>query len=88
MSRPGLVQRQLLRNRCKEFPHILSSLGRRLEKEKAGLLCIGLGIGRLDRTLVGLFGDQVELVTGEGDDDVFVGLALELLYPRLGLVQG
>ena len=88
MPRPGLVQRQLLRDRCKEFPHILGSLGRRLEKEKAGLLCIGLGIGRLDRTLVGLFRDQVELVTGEGDDDVFVSLALEFLYPRLGLVQG
>lgn len=88
MPRPGLVQRQLLRNRREEFPHILGRLGRRFKEEKAGLLCICLGIGRLDRPLVGLFRHQVELVASEGDDDVLVGLALELLHPRLGLVEG
>jgi len=88
MSRPGLVQRQLPRNRREEFPHILGRLGRRLEEEKTGLLCIGLGIGRLDRPLVGLLRHQVELVASEGDDDVLVGLALEFLHPCLGLVEG
>jgi hypothetical protein len=45
-----------------------------------------LGVGRGDGAFVWGFGDEVEFVAGEGDDDVFVGLALELFYPRFCLV--
>lgn len=39
-----------------------------------------------DGALVGLFGDEIELVAGEGDDDVFVGLALEFFDPGFGFI--
>jgi hypothetical protein len=81
-----LVQGQLLRNGGEEFPHVLGRLRRRLEEEEAGLARVGLGIGGGNGPLIGLFVDQVELVAGEGDDDVFVCLALEFLDPCLGLV--
>lgn len=86
MSGSGLVQGKLLRNGGEELSHVLSRLGRRLEEEEAGLAGIGLGICAGDGSLIGLLSDQIELVTGKGNDDVLVGLALEFLYPRLGLV--
>lgn len=87
MSGPSLVKRQLLRNGCEELSDILRSLGRGLEEEKTGFLGVGFGIGSRDGTLIRLFRNQIELVTGERDDDVFVCLALELLDPSLGLVK-
>ena len=40
-----------------------------------------LGVGRGNGALIGGFGDEIEFVAREGDDDVFVGLALEFFYP-------
>jgi hypothetical protein len=71
-----LVERQLLGDGSKELLHILGRLCRRFEEEKTGLLCVGLGVGRLDCSLVGLLRHQIQLVSGEGDDDVLVGLPL------------
>lgn len=87
MPRSNLVERQLLRNLGEQILHVLGSLGRCLEEKKASLLCICLGIGRLNRTLIGLLLDKIQLVTGKGDDDILVCLALKFLDPRLGLVQ-
>lgn len=94
LARPGtaastdLVGRQLLCYRREQLLDVLGGLGGGLEEEKAGLLGVGLGIGSGDGALVGLLGDEIELVAGEGDDDVFVGLALQFLDPGLGLVEG
>jgi hypothetical protein len=60
----GLVEGQLLCNGSKELTHILARLCRRLEKQKAGLAGILLGVCRLDGALVRRLGDQIELVTG------------------------
>lgn len=87
MSGARLIQRQLLRNGREQLPHILSSLGRRLEEQQAGLLGVCFGIGGWDGALIGLLADEVELVSGEGDDDVLVGLALQFLDPGLRLIQ-
>ena len=87
VSGPGLIQRQLLRDGGEQLPHILSRLSRRLKEQQASLLSVGLGVGGRDSALVGLLADEIELVSGEGDDDVLVGLALELLDPSLCLVQ-
>lgn len=83
VPRPSLVQGKFLCNGGEEFPHVLARLRRGLKEQEAGLAGVLLGIGLGDGALVGGFGDEIELVTGEGDDDVFVGLALELLYPGL-----
>jgi hypothetical protein len=40
-----------------------------------------LGVGSCYDTLVWAFGYEIEFVTGEGDDDVFVGLSLQFFYP-------
>lgn len=87
VARARLVERQLLCNGCEELPYVLARLGRCLEEEEAGLAGVLLGVGGLDGALVGRLGDQIELVASKGNDDVLVGLALELLHPRLGLVQ-
>lgn len=87
MSGAGLVEGKLLGDGGKELGDVFGSLGGGLEEEKTGLLCVGLGVGGGDGALVGLLGDEVELVAGEGDDDVFVCLALEFLDPGLGLVK-
>ena len=87
MPRPNLVEGQLLRNLGEQILHVLGSLGRSLKEEKASLLCIGRGIGCLNRTLIGLLLDEIQLVTGKGDNDILVCLALKFLDPRLGLVQ-
>ena len=85
--RSDLVQRQPPCYRGEQLPYVLGRLGRRLEEQEPGLLRVRLGLGGRDYPLVGLLGDQVELVAGEGDDDVLVGLALQLLDPRLRLVE-
>jgi hypothetical protein len=81
-----LVERQLLGDGREQLLHVLARLRRSLEEEQTGLAGILLGVGGLYGALVGRLGDEIELVAGEGDDDVFVGLALELLDPRLGLI--
>ena len=35
-----------------------------------------------------MLGDEIELVAGEGDNDVFVCLALKLFYPGFGFIEG
>jgi hypothetical protein len=45
-----------------------------------------LGIGCGNGALVGAFGNEIEFVASEGDDDVFVGLALEFLDPGFRFV--
>ena len=87
MSGPGLVQRQLLGDGCEQFPHVLGGLCGGLEEEKACLLGVRFSIGGGNGALVGLLADEIELVSCKGNDDVLVGLALELLDPRLRLVQ-
>lgn len=86
---PGadLVERQLLRDGREQFGDVLGRLGRRLEEEEPSLLRVRLGFGGRDGPLVGLLVDEVQLVTGESDDDVLVCLALQLLDPRFGLVE-
>ena len=86
MPGSGLLERQLLGDRGEQFPHVLGRLCRRLEEKEAGFLGICLGIRCRDGALVGLFCDKIELVSGQGDDDVLVCLPLQLLYPRLSLV--
>lgn len=87
---PGsdLIQRQLLSNSSEQFPDVLGGLGGCLEEQKPGFPCVGFGVGSGYRSLIGLLCDQVKLIAGERDDDVLVGLALKLLDPGLGLVQG
>jgi hypothetical protein len=87
MPRPHLVQWQFLRDGGKQFLHVLRGLGRSLKEEEAGFLRVCLSISRLDCPLVGLLGHQVQLVPSESDDDVLVCLPLQLLDPRLGLVE-
>jgi hypothetical protein len=81
-----LVERQLLGNGCEQLLHVLARLRRGLKEEKAGLASVLLGVGRLYGALVGRLGDEIELVASQRDDNVLVGLALELLDPRLGLI--
>ena len=87
MSRPYLVEGKLLGDGREQLSHVLGGLGRRLEEEETGFLGIRLGIGGRDGALVGLLGDQIQLVSSKGDDDVLVRLALQLLDPSLGLVE-
>ena len=87
MSWPYLVEGELLGDGREQLSDVLGSLGRCLEEEKAGFLGIRLGVGGRDSALVGLLGDQIQLVSSEGDDDVLVRLALQLLDPSLGLVK-
>ena len=49
--------------------------------KKPGFFGVLLGVGRGNGALIGGFGDEIEFVAREGDDDVFVGLALEFFYP-------
>lgn len=76
-----LINRQLLRNGGKKLLDVLSRLGRRLEEEQTGFFGVLLGVGRGNGALIRGFGDEIEFVSREGDDDVFVGLALEFFYP-------
>lgn len=84
---PGLVEGQLLCNGGEELADVLARLGRGLEEEEAGLAGVLLGVGGGDGALVWRLGDQIQLVAGEGDDDVLVSLALELLDPGFRLIE-
>lgn len=84
----GLVEGQFLCDGGKELADVLACLGGGLEEKKAGLAGVLLGVGGGDGALVRVLGDQVELVAGEGDDDVLVCLALELLDPCFRLIEG
>lgn len=86
MSRSGLIQGKLLCNGSEKFSHVLGGLGRRLEEEKTGLSGVSLGICSWDGSLVGLFVDQIELVSGKRNDDVLICLTLQFFYPRLRFV--
>lgn len=88
MSWASLIQGQLLSDGSEQFPHILGSLGGGLEEQKSGLAGVRFGLRCGNGPLVGLLGDEIELVACQGDDDVLVGLALELLDPCLRLIQG
>jgi hypothetical protein len=88
VPRAGLVEGQALGDGGEEVVDVLGRLGRRLEEEQAGLGGVLPGVVGGDDALGRVVGDEVELVSGEGDDDVLVGLALELLDPGLGLVEG
>lgn len=46
-----------------------------------------MGVFGRDSALVGLFGDEIEFVSGEGDDDVFVCLSLKFFDPGLCLIE-
>jgi hypothetical protein len=83
-----LFDGELLCNGGEEFLDILGSLCRSLEEEQTSFLGVLFGIRGGDSALVGLFGDQIELVAGKSDDDVLVGLTLQLLDPSLCLVEG
>jgi hypothetical protein len=87
VSRAGLVERQLLCNGSEEFANVLARLGGCLKEEKAGFAGVLLSVGGGDGALVRRLGNQIELVTGESDNDVLVGLALKLLDPRFRLVE-
>jgi hypothetical protein len=76
-----LINRQLLRNCREKLLNILSRLGRRFKEEQTSFSGVLLGVGRGNGALIGGFGDEIEFVAREGDDDVFVGLALEFFYP-------
>jgi hypothetical protein len=67
--------------------YILRGLCGGLEEEKTGIVCVFLGIGGGDGTLVGVVVDEIELIAGKGDDDVFVGLALEFFYPGFCFIE-
>jgi hypothetical protein len=82
----GLFNRQLLCDRGKQFLYVLWGLCGGLEEEKVGFSGVCLGVGDGYGALVGLFSDKIGFVSCKSDDNVLVGLALEFLYPCLGLV--
>lgn len=81
-----LVEWQLLRDGSEELCNVLGGLGGGLKEEEAGFARVGFGVGSGDGALVGLLGDEIQLVSGQSDNDILVGLALEFLDPGLGLV--
>lgn len=81
-----MLDGQLLCDRGEELLDILGGLGGCLEEEEVGFFCVCLGVGDGDGALVRLLGDQICFVSCEGDDDVLVGLALELFDPCLCFV--
>lgn len=88
VSRASLVEGQLLCDGSEEFAHVLARLGGCLEEKQAGFTGVLLGVGGGDGALVGVLGDQIQLVAGKSDDDILVCLALELLYPCFRLIEG
>jgi hypothetical protein len=76
-----LLDRQLLCNRRKQLLHILRRLRAGLKEQQPRLSRVGFGVCGGHGALVRLLGDEIGFVAGEGDDDVLVCLALELLHP-------
>ena len=87
IPRSGLVERQFLCDRCKQFSHVGRGLGGSFEKEEAGFACVGLGVRGGNRPLVGAFCNQIKLVACQGDHNVLICLTLEFLHPGLCLIQ-
>src|ERR1700743_1482042 len=72
-----LVQRQLLCNFCEQFANVFCCLCGRLEEEQTCFACVLLSVGGRDGTFVRIFFDQIEFVSGESDDDIFISLTLK-----------
>lgn len=84
-GRGGACAWQLFGNEAEKLCDVVAGLGRRLNEEKALLRSISFGLlarhgARVCR--------QVGLVTRKGNNNVGVGLAMELGNPLLGLGQG
>jgi len=88
IPRPRLVERQPLGDGGEEVVDVFGRLCRGFEEEQSRLGGVLSRIVGGDGALGGLVGDEVELVAREGDDDVLVGLALQLLDPGFGFVEG
>lgn len=86
ISGAGLIEGQFLRDRSEEFLDVCGGFGRGFKEEETGLFGILLRIRGLDGALVGIVVDHIDLVAGERNDNVFAGLTLEFLHPRLGLI--
>jgi hypothetical protein len=86
-SLSGLLDGELLCDGGEEFLDVLGCLCRGLEEEQTGFLGVLFSIGGGNGTLVGFVGDEIELVSGKSNDDVLVGLTLQLLDPSLCLVE-
>ncbi len=76
ISRASLIEWEFVCDCPEEFLDIGSGLGGSLEEEQVGFFGVSLSIGSLNDSLIGVIGDHVDFVSGEGDDDVFVGLSL------------
>lgn len=88
MTRSGLVKRKFLSDLGEQLADILSRLSRCLKEKKSSLLGVRFSISSRDGAFIGLLGDEIQLVTSEGDDDVFISLALEFLDPSLCFIKG
>lgn len=73
---PGLIKRQLLRDRGEQLLDVRRCFSRGLEEQKSRLSSVCLCIGCLNGPLVWLFVDNIGFVSGECDDDVLVCLSL------------
>jgi len=82
-----MVERELLRDCGEQCLYVLGGLRRGLEEQKAGLSRIGFSLGSLYRTLRTITRDEIQLVSSQSNDNVFVRLALQLLDPCLGFIQ-
>lgn len=83
----SLVEGQLLGDGCEQLAHIRRGFGGGFEEEEASLTGVGLSVGGGNCSLIGAFGDEIELVTRQGNHNVLICLSLKLLYPRLGFIQ-
>lgn len=86
ISRTGLIERELLCDGGEQVVDVGGGLCRGLKEEQTGFFCVLLGIGSLNGSLVWVLVHNVFLVAGQRDDDIFIGLSLELLDPRFRLI--
>lgn len=87
VSWASLVERQLLRDGGEKLTYVLACLCRCLKEEKSGFTCVLLSVGSGNRALVWRLSDQIKLVTGKGNNDIFVCLALEFFDPCFCLIE-
>lgn len=80
-SLTSLLNWQLSRDRGEQLLDVLARLRTGLEEEEVGFLRVRFGVGGGHSALVGLFGDEIEFVTCEADDNVLIGLALQFFDP-------
>lgn len=76
-----MVKRQFLGYGSKQFPDVGGCFGGRFEEEQTGFTRVFFGIGGLDNALIWVFGNEIEFVSRERDNDVLICLALQLLDP-------